>query len=345
MTSLLLSLLFALPAAAAETEGPKDTATIKEHYDKAFRYYQGGGYSQAILEWTEVLKLDPNQSTAQKMLRNARDRIDARDKEKQDKLFTHVAAGRYNKAFIALQALLERDPTHPLYKTLETRLELVVEITEKSVPRGKAWRAALRGMTGYLARKDDLLLAYNGLLYARELDPKEKTFAKLLDLVIAEAPELARRKMPPGIKILDYKREVALHHIYDGKYHEAVNLLKEVIALEAQDVTALKRLGSAYYALGRHAEARDAWVAAFKASPTDPNLKGQIQLVEEKLRAQPKTPVPAEEEDEEDEEEVSPAPPSPDSRPVAAPKPRPKPTKPRLAPTEDEFSTAPPAGY
>ena len=74
------------------------------------------------------------------------------------------------------------------------------------------------------------------------------------------------------MKLLDYKRLVGLHHIYDGKYHLAAQVLGEVLALEPEDLTALKRLGSAYFALGRRERARSAWTDALKLAPEDPQL-------------------------------------------------------------------------
>ena len=66
---------------------------------------------------------------------------------------------------------------------------------------------------------------------------------------------------------------VAVHDIYDGKYHRAVGTLDEILALEPNDVLALKRLGSAYFSLGKKARAKEAWERALRLQPEDPTLK------------------------------------------------------------------------
>jgi Flp pilus assembly protein TadD len=75
------------------------------------------------------------------------------------------------------------------------------------------------------------------------------------------------------MKLLEYKQMVALHQIYDAKHFQAVGTLNDILALEPNDVLALKRLGSAYYSLGRKKQARAAWERALKLSPNDASLK------------------------------------------------------------------------
>ena len=213
--ALALCLALNMPAHGADTAKKGEEAApaagqakIKEYYRKAFELYRKGGYSQAILESTEILDLDPTQSSAKKMLRTAREQIDSRDRKRQRKVFEFVKEGKYQEAFIAHQTLLDRDPTHPLYKKLERRLERIVDILPRSPSHRKAWRMAVKGLNGFLARKEDMQLAFNGLRYATELDRKESRFPKLLKLVTDDAPALNRQKLPKGTTIPTRKSEI-----------------------------------------------------------------------------------------------------------------------------------------
>lgn len=285
MRPVLLLLAAALPLAAAETSPPgTNAAQIKKLYDDAFRYFSASHYSRAIQEWSAVLKLDPAQKTAGQMIRAARERIDARDKAEQAKVFRHVSAGRYQKGLVELQVLLDRDPLHPLYQTLQERLQRVSEIVPAAPARDRAWKAAVTGLGGYIARKEDLQLAYNGLRYARELDGKERRFERLIELVTAARPELTAEKVTPGMPLLEYKGIVALNQIYDGKYHLAVDVLNQILALEPNDIVSLKRLGSAYYSLGRYAQARQAWKRALQLDPRDASLKRFLAEADKKAK-------------------------------------------------------------
>ena len=219
------------------------------------------------------MKEAPEQTTASTMILDARQKILFATKLRRRRAFEFIAAGQYRKAFLELQALLDQDPGDPQLQALQSRLNGVIKLSPALLPRTKAGRAAILGLKGYLALPPDLTLAHNGLRYAVELAPDDELYARLLGLLIAEYPVLATLDpVTPGMTFLEYKHAIALHQIYDGKYHTAVLALNEILALDPDDLVALKRLGSAYYSLGRMAEARAAWLAALKLKPEDKTL-------------------------------------------------------------------------
>lgn len=284
MRPLLAAALLAaaLPAAAAEADDAQKvrSAELTAHYDTALQLYTKGDYSRAIMEWREVLRKAPDQSTAEKMIQMAREAIDARDRERQDSVYAKAAAGDYQGALVALQPLLQADTLHPAYNVLQTRLDRVSFIVPKASTDTKAWRAAVRGMAGYIAREDDLPLAYDGLRWAKELDPKEPLFNRLIAVLLADNPALAQDAISPGMGVLEYKRFLALNLIYDGKYPQAAGVLEKVVALDPEDVTALKRLGSAYFALNEKAKARELWKRAMALKPDDRQLQEFLSRVD-----------------------------------------------------------------
>lgn len=272
----------ALPAAAAEADDAQKvrSAELTAHYDAAIQLYTKKEYSRAIMEWREVLRKAPDQSPAEKWIQLAREAIDARDRERQDSVYAKAAAGDYQGALVALQQLLESDALHPAYNVLQTRLDRLTFIVPKASTDTKAWRAAVRGMAGYIAREDDLPLAYDGLRWAKELDPKEPLFNRLIAVLLTDNPALAHDAVSPGMGVLEYKRYLALNLIYDGKYAQAAAVLEKVVALDPEDATALKRLGSAYFALNEKAKAREFWKRAMALKPDDRQLQDFLSRVD-----------------------------------------------------------------
>jgi Flp pilus assembly protein TadD len=86
---------------------------------------------------------------------------------------------------------------------------------------------------------------------------------------------------PENAGILDHKKDLALHDIYDSKFYLAVKELEDVLRLEPEDVTALKRAGSAYLQLKDYQKARQAWQKALELSPDDAQLKEYLQALDQ----------------------------------------------------------------
>ncbi|HAM36071.1 MAG TPA: hypothetical protein DEB40_04915 [Elusimicrobia bacterium] len=275
LAGLALLLLLAAPAAlrgAAAIES--DSGKLQPLYEKAFNYYRSGDYAQAIQLWNDILRLDPAQKTARQMIGRIRMEIMRKNSRKLSTLFSHVNAGRYHKALLALQSLIEEDPTHSRYQTLQSALEEISAVLPRAPTDTKAWRMAVVGLGGILGPRENPRLAHNGLRYAMELDPNEARFQKLYNCVLARHPELAGTDaVTPGMKFMEYKQLNAINYIYDAKYNLAVDTLNEILTLEPRDLLALKRLGSAYYSLGHRDKARQAWTRALRLAPDDPQLK------------------------------------------------------------------------
>lgn len=262
----------------------KNTPAIQQYYDEALQFYASGDYRMAIMKWTEIVKEDPDQRTAQTMILDARAKIALLTRKRRQGTFAYIAAGRYRQALLELQALLDQDPGDPQLESLQERLESIIRLAPQIAPEDKAARAAILGLKGFLALPPDLTLAHNALRYACELSAGENRYDKFLALLLSESPALAHNDaVTPTMKLLEYKHTVALHQIYDAKYHLAVATLGEILALEPNDLMAYKRLGSAYYSLGRMTEAKKAWSAALAIAPQDKTLR---QFVEKASRAE-----------------------------------------------------------
>jgi tetratricopeptide (TPR) repeat protein len=273
LSLLALLLALALPAPAADAVGDEATKQpIDVYYQEALEYYAKEDYRRAIGKWNEVLKADSTQKTAKSMVLEARKKIAVLTKKRRERTREHLAAGKYRAAILEIQALLDQDPGDPEIVTLQSRLEQVIKLAPKLEPVDKAGRMAVMGLEAFLAPPGDARRAHDALRYACELAPADARYAGFLRLLRAEHPGL-EDDVTPGMKLLEYKQMVALHQIYDAKHFQAVGTLNDILALEPNDVLALKRLGSAYYSLGRKKQARAAWERALKLSPNDASLK------------------------------------------------------------------------
>jgi|CXWL01.1.fsa_nt_gi Flp pilus assembly protein TadD len=271
--------------AASAVENAKNVALIKQYYQDALQSYAAGDYRAAVVKWTAILREDPDQKSAQSMILEARERINLLTKKRRQRAFEYIRLAQYRKAAAELQVLLDQDPGDPQLTTLQSRLQNVMKTAPRLSPTSKPSRAAILGLKGYLTLPPDLKLAHDGLRYACEIAPREEVYKNLLRLLYTDYPGLETEDaVTPGMKLLEYKHQVALHQIYDAKYHLAVLTLNQILALEPDDGLALKRVGSAYYSLKRMDEARAAWTAALKLSPGNKTLQKFLAKIDRPRR-------------------------------------------------------------
>jgi tetratricopeptide (TPR) repeat protein len=278
MRLVLAAVLLAARAAAAPAPDADKSGPIQQYYGEALDYYAKQDYRRAVGKWNEVLKADPDQKTAKSMILEARKKIAVLTRRRRERTGELIGEGRYRGALLEIQALLDQDPGDPAVLTLQSRLEQVIKLAPRLEPADKPSRMAVLGLQAFLQPPGEPRRAHDALRYACELAPADARYAGFLKLLRAEHPQL-EDDVTPGMKLLEYKQMVALHQIYDAKYFQAVGTLGEVLALEPNDVLALKRLGSAYYSLGRKKQARDAWSRALRLTPQDASLKKFLSKV------------------------------------------------------------------
>jgi tetratricopeptide (TPR) repeat protein len=273
---LLPCLLGSLAAAPSRAAEPAETKEVKlqKLYDEAFGYYKGGDYGRAIQTWDDILRLDPEQKTARDMIREVQANVEKANAKRLASVMRHVKRGEYRSALNGLETLLENGNRTPFASALQTQLEDIAHIVPRAPDKSKGWRLAILSVDAAVGYNPDLKLAYNGLRYAREQDRRDPRLKSLLDWFLTRHPEFANADVvTPGMTLLDYKRSLALDHMYGRRYHQAIDTLLEVLALEPDDLVALKRLGSAYFSLGLRDKARAAWRHAAKLDPSDLQLK------------------------------------------------------------------------
>lgn len=76
----------------------------------------------------------------------------------------------------------------------------------------------------------------------------------------------------------------ALGLFYEGKYSDVIEICKEVLKEEPNNILALERMGSAYYKLGQKQNAKITWEKAYKLDPDNKNLKKFIDKIDKEIR-------------------------------------------------------------
>ncbi len=267
------------PLAAAAPAGP-DAQSVPESrqmtlaYDKAFESYLTGDYQKAIDYWNQVLRLDPNQVTAKNMIEEARQKLAGSASGQKAKLYALIARGRYAGALLKIEGMTAMDPSNPVLPKLAARLKKVSAIVERKPAKSKPWDIASYGIFNFVNEEENLPFAYDCFRYAAELKPRDPRFDKLTAMLEEEAPQVKLNDTKPaGTGVLDHKKELALHYIYDSKFYLAVRELEDTLKLEPEDTVALKRLGSTYLQLKNYAKARAAWEKVLSLAPDDGQLK------------------------------------------------------------------------
>lgn len=133
-------------------------------------------------------------------------------------------------------------------------------------------RLIREAITGYM--QGDGKRAVNSVTYAWQLNPADPNAGRLRALIIRAFPlDAYELKLLPGVKLTDQKLQEALEAIYAGKYIAAVSTCKEVLDLEPDNILAMIRMGSAYWAMGMEDQARKVWRTAQERDPSNDVLR------------------------------------------------------------------------
>jgi tetratricopeptide (TPR) repeat protein len=246
---------------------------MEEHYARAIQYFNDKNYSRAIHHWEQILKLDPDQTSPASLIKQARAKLSEQLGPMEESLDQAVAAGQYETALAKASELADLDPTHPRYKPLKARLQAVNGILSSETGAGKVPRLIRKALSAHLSIDENPKVALSAARYARDLAPKGPA-PKLASYLEGEYSDLAKREVvAPGMSVVEHKLFIALNNIYEGRYDLAVFACNEVLEIEPDNVLALKRKGSAYFALNQKDKAREIWQQALKLTPDDAEIK------------------------------------------------------------------------
>ncbi|MDO8806123.1 MAG: type IX secretion system membrane protein PorP/SprF [Elusimicrobiota bacterium] len=131
-----------------------------------------------------------------------------------------------------------------------------------------------KAVNRYADKNTDAMLY---ITYARQKWIKDTTVARLYNVIAREFPETAAgMRILPDITIIDQLLQDALDFIRTGRYIQAISTLQRVLQLEPNNIPALTRMGSAYWAMEKKDVARKNWERVIEL---DPNNKEVLQFM------------------------------------------------------------------
>lgn len=185
-----------------------------------------------------------------------------------------VAEYRDGQFVLALNTFREAErllPQDNAIKEVRRRLEGVTPIVEMAVETEQTEKLIRLALTRYF--ENDPKRALNALIYAMQYNAERAELMRLYRLIETNHPEVEAPRLSPGISIVDHKLRLGLEAIYDGRYLSAISECTDVLDLEPNNVLAMTRLGSAYFAMNEREKAKQIWTKALQLDPNNAVLK------------------------------------------------------------------------
>ncbi|GBE33283.1 formate-dependent nitrite reductase complex subunit NrfG [bacterium BMS3Bbin05] len=248
----------------------------KKHYKRAEKYMKQKKYDLAIEEWNKILEIDETQQEAKRFIASA---IRAKLKVQYARARRLYEKGDYLSARDHYYKIMVDNPTDTNVKSIISNLDETVKIVSRLSRKGKTFDMMRMALKNHIAAEGNRKAAIVAAWYAVQLDPMNSTALAIKNFLEHKYVAILNTLEPPigDMNIIDQYLFAALNNIYEGRYDRAIEESTIVIELQSDNVLAWKRLGSAYFALGRKDKARKAWKKALKLAPDDAELKRFIR--------------------------------------------------------------------
>lgn len=164
-------------------------------------------------------------------------------------------------------------------KTIIANLDDTIKIVSRLDGKGKAVRMMRKSLKNHIAVDGNKKAAIAASWYAVQLDPMNNNALAIKNFMEKKYVAILNTMEPPigDMNVIDQYLFASLNHIYDGRYDRSIQEASIVIELQPDNILAWKRLGSAYFAMGKKKKAREAWESALKIAPKDKELKQFIR--------------------------------------------------------------------
>ncbi len=187
--------------------------------------------------------------------------------------------GSYLVAFEKLNKAYEIDPQNQEIKTLLNKIQIVVGTIQMETGLTQEADLTRKGVNAYV--EGDMKQAVSALKYSFTIQPENERLRQLLKRVELEAgDEVKEELVPKGMTYVEKKLYDALESFYAGKYDLTIAACQEVLTLEPNNITALMRLGSSFFAIGQKAKAKEYWSKIIQIDPTNEQMKEFLQSIE-----------------------------------------------------------------
>jgi len=251
---------------------------VKAHYENADAYINEEDYGRAINELKEILKIDKSQERASMLISKLYKKMLDSMYSKAEELYL---SGNYVGARDQYYRIMAANPEDKRVKGIIDRLVGLIGVIPGMDEKGAVWDILRKGIANHIAPDGDPEVAIVAATYGVQMEPENNQIKAILDYLQRQHLSVlqAMGRIDNEMNVLDQYLFVALNDIYEGRYDLAIRKCKVVLGLQSGNVLALKRLGSAYFALGDKKKAKATWTRALELSPGDSELKGFISQV------------------------------------------------------------------
>ncbi len=234
--------------------------------DRLIGNYQPLGLNMVELE-TERSRLMLQEK--QRQLRSAELQTEAT--QLYDRGVAEYREGQYRVSMETFQEAERLLPDDTGIKELRRKLQGIAPITESETGSTGDSKLIRLSVTRYL--ENDPKRSMNALLYAGERFKERREIERLQQLLESNHPEVEAPRLATGINLVDHKLQLSLEAIYEGRYLTAISECTDVLDLEPNNVLALTRLGSAYFAMNEQNKAQQVWTKALQLDPNNEVLR------------------------------------------------------------------------
>jgi tetratricopeptide (TPR) repeat protein len=251
---------------------------INNYYEKAEKFMKAEKYDLAIDAWEKILDIDKDQEAASRLIAEAR-RIKLNSMYSEAKQL--YEKGIYTTSQELYSKILAENPTDLDTREIVSRLNETVNIVQKIEGEGEVMDLLRKALINHISTSGNIKAAIVASWFAMQKSPESKLAAAIKEFLERKYPTEVLSLEPPmkDMDIVEQYLFAALNHIYEGRYDLAVLECSIVVELQPQNTLALKRLGSAYFAIEDKVKAKEAWERALELSPDDKELKSFIKLV------------------------------------------------------------------
>jgi tetratricopeptide (TPR) repeat protein len=201
-----------------------------------------------------------------------------------EELKSKILDGKFKDGLDVLNKILDITPYDKKYQHMNELLSQIVKYLAEVEGKENYHRALKVGVYKYLIdEQTDKAVEY--LIYAMTTTPDDKLKTAIDKVVrfISKQEGIEYKGVVPGWSLVEQKLYKSLEHLKNKKYDECIKLCEEVLELEENNITALKRIGSCYYILGDLNKAKYYWQKSVETAPEDEENK-KIKEILEKMK-------------------------------------------------------------
>lgn len=180
--------------------------------------------------------------------------------------------GNYAQAVTRLEAALSVDPGNKELQSMVNKMNSIAGSLPAATGDGEIDRLVRQGVSAFV--QGDLNTAYDSLRTAYEKNPSNQNLMNFTNRVARQAglPQVEPpRDTNSGARwtLVDQKLHDALTAIYEGRYDVAISKCEQVLRIDPSNVTAIGRMGAAFFLMGEKDKAITLWKRALELEPNN----------------------------------------------------------------------------